>query len=281
MHPGEPITPSWQARLELDFERREEATRLVRRTHHGPLRVQKPLYPEGAGTCHAIVLHPPAGIAGGDRLELDIVLGPGAHALLTTPGAGKWYRSAGPFAEQRVTLRVGAGATAEWLPQEAIVFDGAEASMATSVELAAGARYLGAETLCFGRRASGERFARGNLWLASEIRLDGRPLWRERGHIEGGSPLLDSPIGMAGFSLCSTVLAAGVDLPPDALAACRAVPLAERGAQAGVSAMPQLFVGRYLGHSAEAARDWFVMLWQHLRPIIAGRGAAVPRIWNT
>lgn len=284
MQPAEPIVASWQARLELGFERQGDATRLVHRAHHGPLRVQKPLHPEGPGVCHAIVVHPPAGIAGGDRLELDVALGPGAHALLTTPGAGKWYRSAGPgqlWAEQVVAVKVGAGATAEWLPQESIVFDGAEARMQTYVELAPGARYLGVETICFGRRASGERFSRGRLRLASDVRLDGRPLWRERGIVEGGSPLLDSPVGMAGFSLCSTVLAAGIDLPADALAGCRAAMPDEPGAQAGVSAMPQLFVGRYLGHSAEAARAWFVTLWQHLRPIMAGREAAVPRIWNT
>ncbi len=281
MHPSDPIISSWQATLDLGFERRGESTRLVRCAHHGPLRVQKALYPEGPDPCHAIVLHPPAGIAGGDRLQIDIELGADAQVLLTTPGAGKWYRSAGPLAEQLVSLKVGAGATAEWLPQESIVFSGAEARMHTTIDLAAGARFLGLETLCFGRRASGERFARGSLQLASDIRLDGRLLWQERGRIGGGSALLESPIGLAGYSLCSTVLAAGVDIDVETLAACRNASSREAGAQFGVSAMPGLFVGRYLGHSAEAARDWFVTLWQHLRPIIVGREAVLPRIWNT
>ena len=281
MHPADPITPCWQATLDLGFARRGESTRLVRCAHHGPLRVQKALYPEGASPCHAIVLHPPAGIAGGDRLQIDVDVDTGARALLTTPGAGKWYRSAGPLAEQVVNIRVGAGATAEWLPQESIVFSGAEARMRTAVELAEGARFIGVETLCFGRRASGESFDRGSLHLASDIRLDGKLLWQECGRIAGGSPLLDSPIGLAGYSLCSTVLAAGVDVDAQTLTACRAATTKEAGAQYGVSAMPKLFVGRYLGHSAEAAREWFVTLWQHLRPIMVGREAAVPRIWNT
>ena len=281
MHPADPVTAAWRAALDLGFERCGESTRLVRRKHHGPLRVQKPLYPEGPGICHAIVLHPPAGIAGGDRLQIDIELGAGAGAMLTTPGAGKWYRSAGPLAEQAVSLKVGAGATAEWLPQESIVFAGAEARMRTTVDLAAGGRFLGLETLCLGRRASGERFDRGNLRLASDVRVDGKLLWRERGAIAGDSALLDSPIGLAGFSVCSTLLAAGVDIDAQTLAACRNAPIRETGAQHGLSAMPGLFVGRYLGHSAEAARDWFVTLWQHLRPILCGREAAVPRIWNT
>lgn len=281
MHPADPLVAPWQARLDLGFERRGEGTVLVRRVHHGPLRIQKPLYPEGPGLCHGIVLHPPAGIAGGDQLAIVADVGEGARALLTTPGAGKWYRSAGPWAEQAVRLKVGAGGTAEWLPQESIVFDGALARMSTVVELAAGARYLGVETLCFGRRASGECFSRGRLRLASDILLDGQPLWRERGLIDGGSPLMQSPVGLAGRTVCATVLAAGTDVDADTLAACRAATPAEAGAQWGVTAMPNLFVGRYLGHSAEAARHWFVELWRALRPAFIGREMVVPRIWNT
>lgn len=281
MHLADPVTTAWQASLDLGFERRDDCTVLARRRHRGPLRIQKPLYPEGPDLCHAIVLHPPAGIAGGDQLQIAVDVGEGAGALLTTPGAGKWYRSAGPMAEQQVNIKVGAGGTAEWLPQESIVFDGALADMRTAVDLGPGARYVGVETLCFGRRASGESLLRGRLQLATDIRRGSRPLWRERGIIDGGSPLMTSPIGLAGFSVCSTVIAAGADVPPEVLSACRAAASPEAGARTGVTAMPQLFVGRYLGHSAEAARGWFIALWQALRPVFIGRDAAVPRIWNT
>ena len=277
----EPISSSWQAALVLGFERRGESTILVRRDHSGPLRVQKALYPEGPGVCHAIVLHPPAGIAGGDQLDIRIEAAESAHALLTTPGAGKWYRSGGAQSMQQVRLKVGAGATVEWLPQESIVFSGALASMRTTVELEQGASFTGVETICFGRRASGETFGRGSLHLATDIRSEGRLLWRERGHIAGGSPLLASPIGLAGFSVCSTVLAVGRDIEPETLAACRAAASREPGAQWGVSLLPQLLVGRYLGHSAEAAREWLMHLWSALRPAMSGREAVAPRIWNT
>jgi hypothetical protein len=109
----------------LASSRRDDSTILARREHRGPLRVQKALYPEGPGVCHAIVLHPPAGIAGGDQLEIRVEADAGAHALLTTPGAGKWYRSSGAQSSQRIHIKVGAGATAEWLPQESILFSGA------------------------------------------------------------------------------------------------------------------------------------------------------------
>jgi len=281
MQVTEPIVSAWQASLDLGFVRRGEATILVRREHRGPLRVQKALYPEGSPVCHAIVLHPPAGIAGGDQLDIRIEADAASHALLTTPGAGKWYRSSGAQSSQQVHVKVGAGGTVEWLPQESIVFSGAQASMRTTIEMEQGACFTGVETICFGRRASGETFERGSLRLATDIRAEGRLIWRERGCIDGGSALLDSPIGLAGFSVCSTVLAAGAELTPETLAACRAAGSRETGARWGVSPLPQLLVGRYLGHSAESAREWLQQLWSALRPALGGREAIAPRIWNT
>ena len=120
----------WDARLELAFERGGGRTVLTTRRHVGPLRVQKSLHPEGPDVCQAIVVHPPGGIVGGDSLAIGIDAGVGAHAQLTTPGAAKWYRSAGPVAHAATALRLAAGAIVEWLPQETILFDGARASIA-------------------------------------------------------------------------------------------------------------------------------------------------------
>ena len=277
--PQIPVAQGWQARLDLRFERRDETTVLASCRHVGPLRVQKALHPEGPGICHAIVLHPPSGIVGGDQLDISIDVAGGAHTLLTTPGAGKWYRSAGAQAAQRLHVKVGAGATAEWLPQETIVFAGAQARIESQVDLAADARFLGWEILCLGRRASGETFSHGALRLANRITREGRPLWLERGRIDGGGPLLDSAVGLAGFSVCGTLLATG-EVEPTLLADCRTVATEEAGAQLGITALPGLLVARYLGHSSEAARHWFVELWQRLRPALLGVPAQTPRIWN-
>lgn len=274
-------TPIWQARLNLGFARRGEASILVRREHIGPLRVQKPLYPEGEAVCHAIVLHPPSGIAGGDDLEIGLQVGPDAHALVTTPGAGKWYRSAGPQAAQTLRLQVEAGGTLEWLPQETIIFDGALADMDTRIDLAPGARFLGWDILCLGRRASGERFAQGNLHLSTRMNLAGRTTWLERGRLQGDSALLQSAAGLAGFSVSGTLLASAQDIDASLLAACRQVQPVESAAQAGVTLLPDLLVARYLGHSSEAARTWFAGLWRILRPALIGLEAQPPRIWNT
>src|SRR5260370_34276057 len=127
MHLSEPLAASWKARLSLAFARQGERSVLIGRAHDGPLVVQKPLYPEGEGVCHAIVVHPPGGIAGGDELALDVRCEHGSHAVLTTPGAGKWYRSAGTLARQCLDFNV--AGTLDGLPRETIVFDGALAAL--------------------------------------------------------------------------------------------------------------------------------------------------------
>ena len=214
--------PAWHAALHLAFARTGERTVLRDNRHSGPLRVQKALYPEGEGVCQAIVLHPPSGIAGGDHLLISATVGAGAHAQLTTPGAGKWYRSGGPEASQRLELTVEEGAALEWLPQETIVFDGARARMETRVRLAADSRFIGWDILCLGRAAAGERFEHGRFDLLCRVERGGAPIWLERGGFDGADPMLASPAGWAGHGVGGTLLCAFSDLPRQA--ACWAPP---------------------------------------------------------
>ncbi len=270
MQLADPAAASWKAELRLGFERRGGRTVLAERRHDGPLVVQKSLYPEGDAVCHAIIVHPPAGVAGGDELELNASSAEGAHALLTTPGAGKWYRSAGPWAAQ--TLRFDVAGALEWLPQETIVYDGAMARLETEVRLQGDARYLGWEILCLGRTGSGERFGKGEIRLGTRLYCDGKLLWLERGSIEGGGALLDSPAGLQGKPVCATLVAAG---PVADLAACRKIE------GIAVTQLPGVLVARYLGDSSEQAKKLFARLWTVLRPAVFGREAQMPRIWST
>lgn len=282
VHSTDPAGAGWQAHLKLGFTRVGSATVLSERQHRGPLRVQKALYPEGQGVCQTILLHPPSGIAGGDQLHIAADVGEAAHAQLTTPGAGKWYRSGGAQAAQVLDFRVAAGGILEWLPQETIVFDGALSRMETRVELAADSRYLGWEILCLGRRAAGESFIHGRIGLHTRIEREGAPLWLERGQLAGADAMLHSPAGWAGASVGATLLAtlpAGIDVAP-LLDACRLCVPAD-GAEHGVTALPGLLVARYLGHHSEAARNWLIALWQLLRPALLGCPALPPRIWAT
>ena len=277
MRVAEPMAASWSAELDLGFERRAGKTILARRRHDGPLVVQKPLYPEGEGVCHAIVVHPPGGIAGGDELGISASVAEGAAALLTTPGAAKWYRSTGPWARQRVSFEV--AGTLEWLPQETILYKDTLARMQAEIRLARDARYLGWEIVCLGRTGSGERFTSGEGVLATRLVRESTLLWNERGRIEGGGALLESAAGFGGRTVCGTLLAAAPEIPDEVLGRCRS--LTPDSGEAAVTRLPGLLVARYLGDSSEAAKHFFRRLWAVLRPALLGRDATEPRIWRT
>lgn len=266
---------SWQAGLWLRFASREGKTVLAEKRFDGPLALQKPLYPEGPGACHAIVVHPPGGIAGGDELGITLDAPRDGHVLVTTPGAGKWYRSAGPWAKQ--TLQFGVQGTLEWLPRETIVFDGARAALRARVELGEGARYIGWDVLCLGRTGSGERFTRGEVRLQTEVLREGKLLWTERGRIAGDGPLLRSPAGLGGRTVFGTLLAASPSVDAIALSTLRE----KMPDPVSITRLPGLLVARYLGDSSEEAMSLFTALWTVLRPAVAGREAVAPRIWST
>lgn len=269
----------WRARLDLAFERRGERTVLAGRNHEGPLVVQKALYPEGGGICHAIIVHPPAGIAGGDELDISVEARAGSHALLTTPGAGKWYRSSGAWARQCVRLRVEAHARAEWLPQETILYDASRARIEWHADLDEDARLIACDIYCLGRTASGEAFGRGEATLETRVRRAGRLAWMERARIAPGAPVHSANAGLAARPVFGTLLASAPVLPAGLLDDCRAE--SPREGEGAITTVPGLIVARYRGGSTEAARGYFTALWKRLRVPIAHAQPVEPRIWRT
>ena len=272
------FTPSWHAELELAYGRFGDSTRPTQRRHKGPLRVQKHLYAEGPQVCQHIIVHPPGGIAGGDRLDIGASVGANAWAQLTSPGAAKWYRAAGP-AYQQLHIKVAAGGTLEWLPQESIVFSEAKAELTTQIDLEGDARLFYWDVVALGRPASEERFDQGYFQAHLDIRRDGQLLWHERQRVVGGDGLLDSPIGLDGKPVFATLIVTG-EIDADLMERCRA--LAEHSPVRGdLSQLPGLVIARCLADEALHARAWLMELWKLLRPALLGREALAPRIWST
>ncbi len=275
----------WFGSLELRFDAVRDQTVLRSSRHVGPLRVQRP-FREPDGGCQVYVLNPPGGVVGGDELRLYADAAPGSRALLTLPGAGKFYRSAGPTARALQHLKVASGARLEWLPQETIVFDGAIAEATTRVELQPGARFAGWEITCLGRPASGERFTTGQWRQRFELWLGDEPLWLEQVQLRGGDPLIDEPWGLrsqpvfGSFALFPATRQL-VDHTHEALERARVNPehvgttLLEHPTADGT------LVCRYLGDSTLQARRTFEAVWQTLRPTALGSMALSPRVWAT
>lgn len=269
----------WQAELDLAFSRRAAQTVLSGNRHRGPLQVQKALYPEGGTVCHVAVLHPPGGIAAGDELTVRAVLHDGAHALLTTPGATKWYRSESAWARQHLHFALDDAAVLEWLPRENIFFDRSNVSMTLEVDLAEHATYFGWDIFSFGRRAAGESWREGRLHLHTRLRRAGRTFWAESANVDARSGFADSAVGLARCTVAGTFVIAGGEVEDELLRACRARGAAGAAARTGITRLPGALVARYLGNSTEDAFAWFTRLWELLREGLLCKTANAPRVW--
>jgi urease accessory protein len=279
---------AWQGRLALDYRRDDLATgarTIVRDRHDGPLRVLASLYPEAATVCHSVLVHPPGGLVGGDALDIDIALDRDAHALITTPGATRYYRSTGSPAVQRVHASIADGARLEWLPLETIAYSGCLGENLMRFELAPGAEMIGWDVLALGLPASEQAFVSGHY--TQGIELPGR--WLERGVIDArDTRLLDSPLGWAGQRVMGTLwLAAGSALPTarrDALLdAARALVDADAlRARAGVTALHDaVIVLRVLAPRVEPLMTLMTRVWGAWRESAWQLAPCAPRVWRT
>ncbi len=278
----------WHARLDLDYTL--EAGRTVARfVHNGPLRILQSLYPEGDAICHNVLVHPPSGLVGGDVLEVNITASAGAHGLITTPGASRFYRSDGETAAQHTRIALAAGARIEWLPLEALCYSGCIAENRLTMDIAHGAELMGWDVTALGLPHADQPFVRGTF--LQHIELPG--VWLERGRIAADDArLMEGPLGLAGHRCVATLfLASGTPLARErrdhALQLARDVidahPFAGRAGDAGLagatSPSAQVIAVRAVAPVVEPAitllravrAAWRAGLWE-LAP-------TVPRTW--
>ncbi|APD11106.1 urease accessory protein UreD [Pandoraea vervacti] len=273
----------WHAELTLGFVRQDARTVLATRRHKGPLVVQKSLHPEGPGICHAVVVHPPGGIAGGDALSIDIGVGEKAHAVLTTPGATKWYKSQGRFGMQDITLTVQAGAKLDWLPLENIVFEQADARQRITVRLGENATVIGWDATLLGRQAAGEQWTQGSWRANFELRdAQDRLLWAEQAVLGADDAQRTGATGLAGFPVFATLWAVGPACTRElAESLAEGLPFDDK-LRAGITCLPgNVLVLRVLSHDMETARGLLIAHWLKLRPLVHGAPAQPLRIWAT
>jgi len=272
---------SWYGSLKLVFAERQGTTQLIENQVQAPLKVQRPFYPEGSEVCHSVVLHTAGGVVGGDRLSLNFHLQPHAHALITTPAAGKIYRSNGQEAQQSIQMQVEAGACLEWFPQETIVFNGAIYRQDLRVELAPSATWLGWEITRFGRSARGEAFLQGEWRSHTEIWQQGRPLWIDRQWLPAGEAILKSPHGLAGQPVIATFAWIGQSVSPEIVEEARRLWRArDYPGEAGVTQLISGLLCRYRGAATSEVRNWFTDVWHLLRVSYLGRASCLPRVWQ-
>lgn len=276
-----PVSREWLAQLTLSFAQRLNKTAMVTAEHFGPLRVQRPFYPEKDGCCHVYLLHPPGGIVIGDKLQLKVETLPGSQLLLTTPSAGKVYgaKGANELQCQDVFIDIKASCV-EWLPQETIIFDGANARLSTRIHLHDTAKFFGWDIIRLGRIASGDYFRSGRCHQRIEIWRDDTPIFIENTCFKAEDAMAKQRWGLHGHTTLATLLAT-VDVDRDTVDELIKKLEHHAGSAWGLTQKKDIFIARYLGDSVSDCRRGVELIWQHLRPLFNKKEAVVPRIWNT
>ena len=267
----------WLASLDLQICQRGGKSVVSRSRQTGPLTIQSPFYPEN-GVCHLYILHPPAGIVGGDRLRLTVSAEEHCSALLTTPGATKFYKTNGNLALQEQKFTVAHGATFEWLPQETIYFPDANAQLTTTVQLEGSAKYLGWEINCLGLPANQKGFGFGRARIRLLIIRGGTPVLSESLDISNDKKTFQAAF-LQNQSVFGTFIATGGT--PELLDILRDKMTRKEYGLWAATLVEDLIIIRYLGSSTIQARKLFVASWKVLRPLVLGKEAVLPRIWAT
>jgi urease accessory protein len=274
---------AWRADLKLDYTLESQRT-VARYLHQGPLRILQSLYPEGDQICHNVLVHPPGGLVGGDTLDIQVNVAEGAHALVSTPSATRFYKSGGQAALQQVTATLAPGARLEWLPLEAIAYNDCEATNRAIFNLAPTSELMAWDVTALGLPSSAMAFEQGHFQQHLEI----PGVWLERGNLRGDDTRwLNSPLGLAGQKcLASLVFASGNNIEPQraaqALEAAREVLEAHPlRLQAGVTcAHPQVIVLRVMSPLVEPSMDLLKKVWAVWRHTLWALPSTAPRIWS-
>lgn len=275
-----PASTRWEANLTLSFTARNGKTILANKKHCGPLMVQKPFYPEANGCCHVYLIHPPGGIVGGDFVNLSASLGKNAHALITTPGATKFYRSVGPLATQQQSITLQDNASLEWLPQETVYYNQANASVKTKIDLNKNNRFFAWEIQCLGLPAQKQFFTSGQCCQKFEIWHENIPLLLETNRLDGSDPILQTDWGLQGHKSLGTFVCSNYNKSVDNTQVLNIIQQ-QQDLVASCTQVNDLFIIRAMSFYAENIKCLFTNVWQTLRPQILEIESSSPRIWLT
>ena len=238
----------------------------------GCLKARLPRPERGAWTT-AVTLNSSGGVAQGDRLTTAVIAGPGTRLTVASQAAERFYRSpGGDPASIRTTLAVAEGAALEWLPQEAILFDGCALDRRLEIDIAGDGWLLAVETLVFGRALMGETVRQASLRDIIRVRQDGRLLLHDAVRLDGPvQAVLDRPAVAAGGRAVTTLIHAS----PDAAATLDSLRAALAPFEAGASVMGGLLIARIVAADGACARAAIVAGLAALRD-----GRPLPRVWS-
>jgi len=134
----------------------------------------------------AVIINSSGGIAGGDRLDIEVIALDGASVAVTSQAGEKIYRALDRPARIATRLTAHKAAKLAWLPQETIVFDRARIRRQTEIDVRSGAELIALEWLVLGRTAHGEKVVSGHIADTWRVRRDGRLIWADGFYVADG-----------------------------------------------------------------------------------------------
>lgn len=227
----------------------------------------------------AVLLTTSGGLTGGDRMCFDMRVAEGARGTVTTQAAEKLYRVLPGDPDIRIDTRieVAHGGIAEWLAQEAILFDRSRLRRTVDVDLMGDARMLGVELTMFGRDAMGERFATGLLHDGWRVRRDGRLIWADALHLDGDCTTQAAlPFGFGEARAIATLIYAG----PDAATHVELARTLAPAPHGGATCINDILILRLIDSDAMALRAATVRALSALRAATIGAPTRLPAVWT-
>jgi urease accessory protein len=288
------VKSQWLASLELQLGHSSYGTQLTKTKRCGPLSIQKAFYPEGRDCAHLYLLHPPAGIVSGDELRVNIDVLQNAHALVTTPGANRFYRArtdlsiGDPKQTQITQINLSEDAKCEHFPLETLVYNQANGVNNVEVRLQKSSIYCGWDMTCLGLPSSNEHFTAGRFTQLNTLYRDDILIYHDKVLIEPQSNIQHHAAGLASNTVFGTFLAYA---PSERVSNEQRSQLIEQlrelveqhsaSALISITDIRQLLVTRYLGQQAHQCKDLFIELWKLVRPVYIEKQGIQPRIWFT
>lgn len=271
----------WRGILNLEYQHKDDRTQIKSSYTRSPLKIQQPFYPENQDVCHTVIIHTAGGIVGGDVLSQNIYLGNNCHSFITTPAAGKIYKTNGQTAEQNIKIKIENNSCLEYFPQENIIFNGAKYQQNYRIELAENAHYCTWEINRFGRTARGEKFIQGDWKSSCEITQNNQLIWVERQWLPGNDITCQSINGLNNYAVCASFYWLGSEIPLELVTRCRELAqLHIQEGEAGVTPMVKGLLCRYRGNSVTELKRWFIEVWAILRTHFLQRDKIIPRVWQ-
>lgn len=272
----------WEAQLDLNYRMTPHGVDCNSQRHTGPLQVHRPLYPEGRSCAHSIILHPPGGVVGGDRLSINVQVEKQAAALISAPSANRFYRVDDPelHQQQDINLTVEEDAALDWTPLETLYFEGSRVRSNTTLSFTASSKLIGWEIAAFGRPGAGVPYGGGKLTQTMSFVRDGKPLLHDRTRLDGASPYFDNPSHLMGFRVMASfwVHPATETLLQDVRAEIETYSLSS--GMAAATLIDGMLICRCLTNDSRGILELFFKLWQIARRT-QNRSDLLPRIWMT